>query len=486
MPGPVSGSEHRATGLASNASSYINAYHTSSCGASDGITQGNRFQTANPTLSVSNVTASSVRLNISSEWDASKDGAWHYGETGGWCSGSIQNQNYTDVTTVAYTTYTFGAFSDAGCHVGVAPSIKFIAKDPSTLTAFDPTATTVGLALTNHDGNWWWQRAGWSECQGPVAISGVTITGLEPNASSHITAYSTSACGVNSELENDVLAQSNRFSTTNPTLTATNVTGESATLTLSSEWDLTDDGNWYYQGHRRASYLLLVRSNRQRGRHFRAEPHHGAIPTRRTFTTVAARNVSDGDRRRDVHQRKDLLGQQPEQEAGAGDHVIGKAWNGSQSIHYTHATSFTTGAATNGYELQSITIDFGQKVGITDFALTIDVVSDDNGVPGDTVEIANSGFSGNRLPSNTTVTYTCSGSCDLSANTTYHLVLSATHGSYNSSFLKWRATSSDSQTGPEGWAIGNDVSRKIAGENATWSANVSSSAGKFKLTLEEK
>ena len=113
------------------------------------------------------------------------------------------------------------------------------------------------------------------------------------------------------------------------------------------------------------------------------------------------------------------------------------------------------------------------------------IAEDDNGVPGDTVVIANSNFSGPSQVNHTQATYTCSTSCDLSASTTYHLVLSATHGSLNSSFFKWRATSSDDQTGPTGWAIGDNVSRKTGGQSS-WTSNASGNSGKFKLSLEEK
>ena len=57
-----------------------------------------------------------------------------------------------------------------------------------TLVVSDPTTTTVLLTMSGYSGNWWYQRAGWSECQGPVTTYTYRVTGLQPNASSYINA----------------------------------------------------------------------------------------------------------------------------------------------------------------------------------------------------------------------------------------------------------------------------------------------------------
>ena len=199
--GPASSSTpYRATGLAANASSYINAYHTNKCGTNDGITQGNRFATANPTLTASDVTYNSVKLAISSEWDLDKDGSWYYGKAGA-CSDAIDDQLYADATGLTENTqFQYGAFRDSGCHVGVASAITFTTLLTPTglisLAASDPSAMSVTLTMEGFGNNaWWYQRAGWSECQGPVNSSSYRARGLAPGASSYINAYRASSCG---------------------------------------------------------------------------------------------------------------------------------------------------------------------------------------------------------------------------------------------------------------------------------------------------
>ena len=477
--GPISSSTHRVTGILPNVpTSHIKVYSSSSCGSSDKIAESNNFATASPTLTVSDITNTSAKLTISDEWDLTKDGPWHYGTTGAWkwCSDPINSRSHVDKPLVKNNEYTYAGHADANCSIGSTPAVTFIARTQATLTASLVSARSAHLTLgENHTGNWWYQRAGWSECLGPMPTNLAWIHGLQPNASMYINAYDGSSCGVE-----DKIAQSDRFSTKNPTLTASDVTGDSATLTLSTDW-ASHDGNWHYKAdkapHNTCSAAQSGNSASISGLNPTTDYTYTAYLDSgcNTWTDFATVDFTSGT----TFSVSNLNG------AGAGDHVIGKAWNGSQSIHYTHATSFTTGANANGYELKSVTMDFGQKIGITDFSMIVYISVDDNGTASSTAVIANSNFSGPSQVNQQQATYTCSTSCDLSASTTYHLVLSATHGSYNSSFFKWRATSSDDQTGPTGWAIGDNVSRKTA-DSSSWTANASGNAGKFKLSLEEK
>ena len=477
--GPVKASSYRVRGILPNVStSHINIYSSSSCGPTDKIAESNKFGTASPTLAVSEIKNTSAKITISEEWDLDKDGPWHYGTTGAWkwCSDPITARSQIDSPLVKGNSYTYAGHVDSNCSIGSTPPVTFVARAPTTLTASAVSARSAHLTMAgDHTGDWWYQRAGWNECHGPMTSLLAWIHGLEPDSSMYITAYETSSCGAN-----DKLAQTDRFSTKKPTLSASDVTGDSATLTLSTDW-ASHDGSWYYKADK-APHTSC--SAAQSGN---SASISGLNPTTDyTYTTYLDSGCNTWTDFATVDftteatfSVRNLSG------AGAGDHAIGKSWNGSQSIHYTHATSFTTGSATNGYELKSILIPFGQKIGINDFSMIVSVKNDDNGVPGDTDTIASSNFSGPAQVDNANGTYTCSGSCDLAADTTYHLVLSATHGSLNSSFFRWRATSSDDQSGPSGWSIGDDASRLVGG-SSSWTSSASANAGKFKMTAEAK
>ena len=79
--------------------------------------------------------------------------------------------------------------ASGGGFQGVIASMTATVDDnDGTLVVSDPTTTTVLLTMSGYNGNWWYQRAGWSECQGPVTTSTYRVTCLQPNASSYINA----------------------------------------------------------------------------------------------------------------------------------------------------------------------------------------------------------------------------------------------------------------------------------------------------------
>ena len=466
-----------------NASSYINAYHTSSCGPNDGITQGNRFTTDNPTLSVSNVTANSVRLTISDDWDAEKDGPWHYGVTGGVCSGATYNQNWTDLTgQPENTTYTFGAFSDAACHVGVAPAITFatlqIPASQVSLTASDATAMSVLLTISGFDyNNWWYQRAGWSECIGPVYASTYRVTGLAPNANSYINAYRTSSCG-----SNDGLAQSNRFDTlAAPTLGASGVTDSSARLTLSG-WDASKDGPWYYgrtgvwcsgsiSGQNYTDLTGLTRYTVYQFAAYSDASCNVAVAAQISFGTLQTPvSVSN------LH----ISGSVTAVNIGYVD-----------GVYYRIATAFRTGQHSNGYQLHSVTAKIHQGSGAIQPSVTATLATNTSGSTPNQLQAI---LSTESIASNQDTTFTCTpgggNNCDLNTDTIYHIVLEVVSSDCGSSTQNcrhsWRMASSGDETNDPsnaGWTIGNEIS---TGYSGSWLRDWDYGAGRMKVNAGMK
>ncbi len=147
------------------------------------------------------------------------------------------------------TSYTYKAYDKSGC--GSADEIASVSFTTTSLTADDPSATTMRLTIANHTGDWYYKYTSPSggQCSTKVAGASARATGLAINQSHTFAAYSDSNCS-------NLLTSASSLSTLNPSLTATagSNAGE-ATLTLSN-WVITDfiseppwvvdkDGNWH-------------------------------------------------------------------------------------------------------------------------------------------------------------------------------------------------------------------------------------------------
>ena len=113
---------------------------------------------------------------------------------------------------------------------------------PTSLSADNPTATTVVLNISNYADAWYYKYADslrTSECSSEVSAGtpGVTVSGLEFDTAYTFTVYSDSGCS-------DELVTASA-TTLNPSFTVSNITQNSASLLLGG-WDTTRDGSWYY------------------------------------------------------------------------------------------------------------------------------------------------------------------------------------------------------------------------------------------------
>ena len=233
------------TGLTKNASYIYRAYSDSNC--NNLLATASAFMTDNPGLASSGVTATTATLTISN-W-ASADGDWHYKHTtpsDGTCSSGVSGTT-ADLTGLdTNTRHIFKAYSNSGCTTEVAAASAFTTDNPG-LSASSPTATTATLTISNWasaDGDWHYKHTTPSGGDCSSGVSGTTAnpTGLDTNTRHIFKAYSNSGCTTE-------VATASAFTTDNPGLDASGVTATTATLTL-SDWDLTDDGGWYYKANK--------------------------------------------------------------------------------------------------------------------------------------------------------------------------------------------------------------------------------------------
>ena len=111
------------------------------------------------------------------------------------------------------------------------------------------------------------------------------------------------------------------------------------------------------------------------------------------------------------------------------------------------ANEFTAGSNANGYTVSQVTVPISPGGGSSNVTMRIFSKGSGNANPNSSlVTLTNTG------DANGSYTFSCSGAgCDLTAGTSYFLVLSAASG-YN---FRWAATASNNETGSAGWSIGN-------------------------------
>ena len=124
------------------------------------------------------------------------------------------------------------------------------------------------------------------------------------------------------------------------------------------------------------------------------------------------------------------------------------------------AAAFTTGNASNGYTFTSVTLRFDDKTGTPD-NLTVAIHEEDTSNTNTPAASASITLSDNNPDTAGLYTYACSTGCDLDANKTYFVVLSAT--STNQGYYRLRITSVDherQQPANNDWSIANTALSK--------------------------
>ena len=320
-------------------------------------------------------------------------------------------------------------YSDTG-------KLKITARMNVGLTASNVAATTATLNIARHADAWYYKATSGphTSCQGPVAAgtSSASLTGLTTNTSYTYSAYSDSGCTTG-----NLLATAAEFTTLNPSLTASNVTATTATLTIANH-----SGDWYYkhtntgatcEGPVSGTSKNLTGLTASTSYTYSAYSDSGCttgnlLATAAQFTTLTIVSVSTL--------------------SGADNGVVNV---GGGSPKQRVAQAFTTGSNTGGYTLSSIAIAFRATVGSPkDLEVTLHAASGSNPNTGTTLAT----LSGSSPSTVGSYTYTCSSGCDLSASTTYFVYIKAPNSASGSHYLA-TFTSSDETLTPSGngWSI---------------------------------
>ena len=186
------------------------------------------------TLSVTNVLHNRVTLSISGH-----SASWWYNYTpgGGTCQSGGALPSYTVKPLSPQTTYSFTAYSDSGCSNRIGTSQSATTLKVPTITPA-PSNDSATLTINDWTGNWSYKSdLPNAQCHSAGASNTATVTGLTANTQYTYNAYEKTNC-------QDSLA-STSFTTRNPVLTATEITGSGAKLTLKDGTGAWNDAWWY-------------------------------------------------------------------------------------------------------------------------------------------------------------------------------------------------------------------------------------------------
>ncbi len=144
---------------------------------------------------------------------------------------------------------------------------------------------------------------------------------------------------------------------------------------------------------------------------------------------------------------------------------------------YRHASAFSTGSNSGGYDLSSVTLGVWQIQG-SPTALNLTIHADSGGNPAGS---ATHTLTGTSPTAGGDHTYTCPGTCKLEPNTVYHLVIAASLPASGNHYYGIDRTTSDNQTNTPstaGWSIGNVYKYNWPGFNF-WNTNTDSYIHQF-------
>ncbi len=323
------------------------------------------------------------------------------------------------------------------------------------------TATSIGdmsatLTLRNYSGAWWLKRTSPADttCKSMGTATRENLTDLTVGQSYTYKAYHTSGCASGDELASVTFAAIS--------LTASTVGGgTTATFTIAGY-----TGNWWVK-------RTVPTPEGSCSRTIRGATHNlSGLTTGRTYTYQAydTSGCASADEIASVTFRIPYLSVSNLGESQGANFV--------NLLDSPKATAFTTGGATGGYALQSVTLNMGHRSGSAILGVEVRAVS--GGKPAaaalTTLHGPNPLFAGQ-------YTYVCSANCALANDTTYYLVLSTT----GTGGHRWNATTSDAETNDptgNGWAIGNVVKEETTAGSGVWNDDSFSDTGRFRVAAK--
>ena len=414
----------------------VGVYPAAGCAAGDHIAMDS-FTIPTATLTATVNTNRSVDLNLSN----GPDNWWFRINYWGTCT-AAPGTTVSGIAGYKDGTHAVAAYSDSGCNYHVTATTFTIV--PPTLTASGVTNTGATLTIANHTGQWWYQAdtGPHATCQGPVATntSTRTLTGLTPSATYTYKAYSATGCN-----SNDLLATASAFTTLSPSLTATSISGTGATLNMTGYTSA-----WSYK--RTAGPSNTTCSDISAG-NTTATLGSLTADTLYGYTSYSGSGCTTANKLDTVHFSTTNYGVGNLDEVpAAGVTCQFGAIGGANTLC---AVAFTTGAQSGGYTLKNVSGNFAAKYG-TPSPVSVAIHAADSNNSSNPASSATVTLSGSDPDTAGLYTYTCSGSgCDLSASTTYFVVLS-TPDTAGLNRYSINATASGAETAhpaTNGWSI---------------------------------
>ena len=528
--GPVSGSTAvDLTGLTAGVPYTYRAYDDNTCievGTADGTAHEiafARFTTIEITLTASNVTDTGATLTI-----ANHSGDWYYQHSGqgASCQGPVTGNSQSLTTLTSGTSYTYSAYSDAGCatllataatftlgqhHVSSLSSVKsgdsVINNNHDEASAFTtgsnasgytltsvtlplrvPTTAEVGsLAITLHEME---GSAAYGTGSAPSATVLATLSGTDPSGAKWAdTTYTCSGngCGLSANTTYFLVASNGRgeyawaYTTTNP--------HPEPTYPANSGWDI---------GYSHSKFGERDWTSYRDWHPIRIDftTDAGGTGTAQTAPTVVA-TATVRDTNYPVApagaaaQAADRAGNAANAHEGSGrgeaatasatrspGYVtnLASAQSGDSDVDATQrqAVAFTTGPSPGGYTLKRFTAALRKVGGNADLVLTLhDMASDaygDDSQPSPTV-LATLAGSAPASGAYTDVTYTCSGAgCDLQPDATYFVVAqSSGSGAYAWAYVASANLYTESTVpSGSGWTLGAGHYADNGGDWTSW------------------
>ena len=443
----------------SNIRGYQSGWYIVAAYQAAGCAKGSHIALKSFTIPTATLTATvnsdrSVDLNLSngpSNW-------WFRINYWGTCTAVNNSSSVSGIAGYKDGTHAVAAYSDSGCNYHVAAT-TFTLTTPTqtpTLSASGVTSTGATLTIANHSGQWWYKANVGPDatCKGPVTAGTdtKTLTGLTAGTTYTYSAYSATGCA-----NSDLLAAASGFTTLTPSLTATGISGTGATLNMTNY-----NGAWSYK--RIEGPADTTCSDISSGTST-VTLSSLTTDTLYGYTSYSGSGCTTANKLYTVHFTTTDYGVGNLDEAAAsGVSCQFGALGGANALC---AVAFTTGTRSGGYTLKSVSGNFAAKTGSPN-AISVAIHAADSNNSSNPASSATVTLSGSDPDTAGLYTYTCSGSgCDLSASTTYFVVLS-TPGSVGVNRYSLNMTTSGAETAhpaTNGWSIA-DSGRNKSGSNA--------------------
>ena len=354
---------------------------------------------------------------------------------------------------------------------GKAMMIKVEATPQPTLSAGSITDDSATLSMKHHSGDWWFMADTGFFSVNCESVSGTSVSlnnRLAKQTTYVFTAYSDSGCTTANALD------SVTFKTTGTVISVSSVSGTGATLNIVGR-----TAAWWYDadtGPDTTCQSVAANTSSDTLTGLTA----GSTYTYTAYSKTGCNAVDELDSV--TFSTSDVSVGNLGEQADNASCSIGYSGTNSEKC----ATAFTTGGNSAGYTLKSVTGLFDAKFrNPGDIVVAIHAADTTNSShPASSASITLTGSDPDAAGLHT---FACSTGCDLTAGTTYFVVMSTADTSAPRKLYSWRRTTSDDETvrpsTATGWAIANDGLHDIG---SGWAALPRNHTGVMHVAADEK